>query len=387
MGKYLARLGPRLRPVVLWAGLCLIIFGGLYHGLKLLTGFPAAKTGRRQAASSAAINGRKAGFGKDAPRISKYEITLQLKQLSDEIGALEKGGVRSGPLGVRIYAPDTSARLFQRYQAAQMRLAYLNEGMAALSDQTRRWDGYRFVAGRNRPIQVAEIRTALHDLQRYPWAANFLSGIRIFLLPYTIPDVSGLGGAGYNLLSALARSDKTADSATLQTGVTLYHEIGHHLHLSMMPENTAAGRNLWRQYLKLRGTAWHGPGKVKTAAWSESSEETFAEDFRMLFGKDQPFYGDVALGDPRSDPAKAARLRQFMAQLAARPVLSPYQSPWLPDAASVAFWRLQPLLILLLWLTLGAYFGAVYWPHRLPRRLTIPFRPDRKRKKTGAFSA
>ncbi|HBF36021.1 MAG TPA: hypothetical protein DDW50_01730, partial [Firmicutes bacterium] len=167
--------------------------------------------------------------------------------------------------------------------------------------------------------------------------------------PYAIPNVSGLGGPGYILLSAQNRKDVLIDN---QLQVTVYHEIGHHVNFTFMPKENSRGAKFWKKFLQIRGGHWRGPGAVNTKAWGSSSEETFAEDFRMLFGKNQPYFGDLALGDPRFNSSKAIAERKFLINLQNEKPKIAYQSPWIAEEG-LRFWQNQGPVLMGSWLLLG----------------------------------
>lgn len=301
-------------------------------------------------------------FRQTAASESKSRIVAEIRQLTSEVAAKEEQMGQSGPGGYKVYSPRESAELFGLYQGISIRLDYLNHGR--VTEEPDQWEGYTFDTGNNVPFTTTEVQQAIASLAPAQLPPVFLKNLRIFLLPYSIPEVSGLGGAGYLMLSA---SPAGLDLIDNQLTVTLYHEIGHHVHMQFMPENTTEGRKLWREYLAIRGGTWHGPGKVNTAAWSNSSEENFAEDFRMLFGKDQPYFGDMALGDPRVHPREAAALRTFIKNLGRKRMEPVYQSPWIPQGNRF-FWEFQTELLAGLWIILTIGYGIVYRHYQQGRK-------------------
>ncbi len=289
---------------------------------------------------------------------SKAKIVAQLNHLVKEIKQAEQTDGESGPAGIKIYNQQTTTVLFEKYQSIRAKLDYLNSGQTV--NAAADWAGYSF-NGAAPNFTTTQVQQALAEfVPGLP--SKFFNDLHLFLLPEAIPDVGGLGGPGYVLLSGQTDPQYLTDAALR---ITLYHEIGHHVHLSYMPTMPVlpALSAQWDAYLKLRGGSWHGAGTVNTQAWSNSSEETFAEDFRMLFGKDQPFLGDIRLGDPRTQPRQAQAVKQFILQLATKKPAVGYRSPWLPE--ELAFWQLQPQFIAGLWLLLG--LGLVVT--RLPQRM------------------
>lgn len=308
-------------------------------------------------------------FRQTAATESKSRIVAEIRQLSREVAAKEEQMGQAGPEGYKVYSPRESAELFGLYQGIATRLDYLNHGW--VTEEPVQWEGYTFDTGNNVPFTTTGVQQAIASLAPAKLPPVFLKKLRIFLLPYSIPEVSGLGGAGYLMLSARPVGLDLIDN---QLTVTLYHEIGHHVHMQFMPENTAEGRGLWLEYLKILGGTWHGPGKVNTAAWSNSSEENFAEDFRMLFGNDQPYFGDMALGDPRVHPREATALKTFIKNLGRERIDPAYQSPWIPQD-NWFFWQYQTELIAGLWMILVIGFGIAYHHCQQSRRELQESRP------------
>lgn len=306
--------------------------------------------------------------------LNKATIVNQINQETAQIASIEKKSGTTENKGVIVYAPEVTARLYSLYQSLDARLYYLNHGH--YPTVTGGWDGYSFAQAKNPPYSVKQVSQVLADLEKNGIPSSFLEQFHIFLLPYTIPDISGLGGAGFTLISAPVTLEKTAtvmdnQSSQTQLAVTLDHEIGHHVHMSFMPTETSQGKAGWRQYLTLRGGSWHGPGKVNTEGWSNSSEETFAEDFRMLFGSNQPYYGDVALGDPRDNPKQAQAVKNFIKKLGKTKIQETYSSPWIPDEVGLDFWKQQKLIIPLIWGVLGVTGQVVYWNQKRSNQPSI----------------
>jgi hypothetical protein len=302
-------------------------------------------------------------------RLSKAAIQKQVLFLANEIASSEQNLGYTGIQGYKLYSAKETAKLLEMDQALGLRLHYLEQGNCNFN--LRQWNGYFFNKIKSQPYDITQVNPLLSELaKKIP--GSLLKQLKIFILPYPIKDIAGLGGSGYDLISAYPASE-TLSQANDDLKVTLIHEIGHHIHLSFMPENTIRGKELWNQYLKICGGKWHGPGAVNTKAWSNSSEETFAEYFRMLFGgKNQPFFGDITLGDPRINPHKADRLIQFVKNLAGEQSIIRYSSPWLPDTG-LYFWESQNWLILILWLFLGTVITALnILKHRYNK---MPWRP------------
>jgi hypothetical protein len=283
--------------------------------------------------------------------VSKAAIVTEIKAIEAKLGQAEANSGTMLSSGVRVYSAAETGRLLALYQQLQERVDRLQTGRSG--SVASRWRDVPIHDGSGTYFGVAEVERALREFKA---PAGLLQGLRIYLLPGTMPGISGMGQASYNLLAAESASSLTS---VVQLRVTLYHEIGHHVHMTYMPTSEQAGRELWRSYLARRGGKWHGPGAANSGAWGASSEETFAEDFRMLFGTDQPYYGDLDLGDIRETPARAAAVKRFMTGLAGGARRESYRSPWLPP--EIGFWTVQPWLIAGMWLGLA---GGIIWTRR-----------------------
>jgi hypothetical protein len=283
---------------------------------------------------------------------SRVEIVTQMNRIMAEIARIEKTEGATGEGGYVVYPARTTSKLLALYQALDSRLTYLNSGK--MPPNRKQWDGYALADTKSKPYTTAQVMKVMAELQANGVPGKLIKGLHIFLLPNSIPDVSGLGGAGFVLISAPTDSTKTDADMAADLAVTLEHETGHHVQMRFMPKGSPDGDALWRDYLAIRGGTWHGPGAVNTKGWSDSSEETFAEDFRMLFGKDQPYFGDVTLGDPRENPEQAGRVKNFIIQLEKQQTIQSYHSPWMPKGMSLVFWNQQDVLISFMWACLGA---------------------------------
>lgn len=260
---------------------------------------------------------------------SKAEIVSELKAIKKRIERFEELNGVSGTNGFKVYSAEETGQLIKYYQDLRAGLEYLNRGsVTTIKD----WEGYLLEERGRTAYNSNEAVQVLTELDQTNLPSVFLTDFRVYLLPSGIPEISGLGGAGYALISAPVKKEKSIE----QLRVTLLHELGHHLHSSFMPSFDGQPNPLWEAYHEIRGGEWHGPGKVNTLAWSSSSEETFAEDFRMLFGKDQWYYGDIDLGDPREQPEVAAKLKGFMIGLKDQAAFNSNKSPWIPEG--LGFW-------------------------------------------------
>ncbi len=271
---------------------------------------------------------------------SKAEIVSGLKAIIEQIERFERFNGLSGTSGFKVYSAEETGRLIKYYQKLRSGLEYLNRGSNL---PIKDWEGYVLEEQGRMAYNSAEAFEILIELDQTDLPPALLADFRVYLLPSGPPEISGLGGAGYAMISAPEVKEKSIE----QLRVTLLHELGHHLHSSFMPSFNGGPNPLWEDYHQIRGGEWQGPGKANTLAWSSSSEETFAEDFRMLFGKEQWYYGDIDLGDPREEPEVAAELKQFMIGLKDETVSQLHKSPWVPEG--LEFWLNCPNYINIGW--------------------------------------
>ena len=224
--------------------------------------------------------------------------------------------------GFIIYPPRTSLALFLLARAESMYAAALQGRDIPAVDQLFRFAGQPLTE--STPAKYPSIERARAALAALPVPGDALRGYRVFLLPFSMGETSGQGGPGFMVLAAEPRDQELIPN---QLEVTLVHEFGHYLHLAGMPRETLAGRKRWQTYLSLRGLDWQEDGPVNTDRWARSPEETFAEDFRLLFGGPSSSREPAATraGDPRDDEVLASSLRRFMLSLAAG--IQPPQDP------------------------------------------------------------
>lgn len=158
-------------------------------------------------------------------------------------------------------------------------------------------------------VHVDEVQTILDDLAV---PDHVLSGLRITLLPFPLLDTAGLGSAGNVMIGASPYSKETTHPK--RTEYTILHEIGHHIHFAYI-DRMAAGDMLWQQYMHLRNiNDWTTVTTAADTAWQYSAQETFAEDFRMLFGprSDETIPHMTAYGDPRQGTDNGLAVYEFI---------------------------------------------------------------------------
>lgn len=271
---------------------------------------------------------------------SKAALVSELKDIKEKIGRLEEIGGQFGNSDFKVYSAEETANLLHYYQELRTVLEYLNRGYIV---EIKDWRGYPLEEEGKKPYRREEAFRILTELEKTDLPSSFLSDFRVYLLPSGVPEISGLGGAGFAMISAPDIMDRSVE----QLRVTLLHELGHHLHSRFMPSPTIKSNFLWDNYLRIRGGEWQGSGAVNTSAWSNSSEETFAEDFRLIIGKNQQYYGDISLGDPRSNPEIAVKLKEFFFSLQSQPISESSKSPWIPEG--LQFWLDSHIFIVVGW--------------------------------------
>ncbi|MCR4402497.1 MAG: hypothetical protein NUW12_06895 [Firmicutes bacterium] len=288
--------------------------------------------------------------GSDAPRDRASltrELSRDIERLRQEIARLD--GTPSyvdGDLGFSVY--DTDATGWLHVMSVAMRT---REDLAAALGPPIVWwiagapdhvireaalresaclyrlnDGTPLLeADPSRLPRVDEVVSTLRVMDLPPAA---FAGYRVYLLPFSMGDLSGLGAEGYALVGAAAAG---RDVIANQVPVTVAHEFGHHVQMRALGGTFEADPEGWERYMKLRGIRrWTADGCVNTEAWARSPEETFAEDVRVLFGPpsaSQEPHG-TAYADPRTDPELATKLRRFIATRAAERAGEVAGSPW-----------------------------------------------------------
>jgi hypothetical protein len=95
----------------------------------------------------------------------------------------------------------------------------------------------------------------------------------------------------------------------------LTHELGHVVHLELMPDHVST---LWSRYRELRDIA-DVTVYSATARHADRPHEIFAEDFRALFGGPLANYSGSIENPALEPPAIVAGLEAFMMGLAAGP--------------------------------------------------------------------
>lgn len=262
-------------------------------------------------------------------------LRAERNRLDRELRQLDSTGAYVDPRGFRVYDPAVTGRLHALALARRNRQDLLS-GASPESlpgpEAIFQVGGYRLYRTLTRKFAPREeVVRALRGL-RLPDAP--FAGYRVYLLPGSLGNVSGVGGPGYSLLGA---EPLTARLVEHQAASTVTHEFGHHLSLSRMGGHLSESPGQWQRFLTLRRIpGWREDGAVNTEAWARSPEEALAEDVRVLFGTAEaaslPY--DAAYGDPRRDPSLRRAEAEFLRELAARKALRPPDhspAPWLDD--------------------------------------------------------
>ncbi|HEX2952659.1 MAG TPA: hypothetical protein VHR47_01585 [Bacillota bacterium] len=175
------------------------------------------------------------------------------------------------------------------------------------------------------PDQYPDPQRVIRLLKAIPMPKRAFEGFKVYLLPYSMGDANGYGGNGYAFLAAAPAGEALIAN---QIEVTLAHELGHHLHFRFMNRSTVSGRKLWATYLKIRDIPWKNGGEAGSKAWTFSSEEVFAEDFRVWEGEKavgSGYFGDLAYPNPTN--TEGEKLREFFRSLPANP-MTKEENPW-----------------------------------------------------------
>ena len=274
---------------------------------------------------------------KSGSKMTGQEITV----LEAEIEKLKDNPDHLDPLGFKVYGPIVTGRIHLINSAI----------VARKSTNGYPWEklfGYTLYP--ENPENYPDLHRAVKTLQSLPLNAKAFDGYSLYLLPFSMGEASGYGGNGYSFLAAEPNGVQLIPE---QLEVTLVHEFGHHLHFRYMDRDTDSGRSLWDEYLQLRGISWHGPGEVNTTSWSASSEETFAEDFRVWVGgtiTGNGYFQDLVHKEP--DSRRGKELTKFFLGLTEYRS-TPAQDPWVIKGRAGAQWLYAWLLISIVGLGIG----------------------------------
>lgn len=216
--------------------------------------------------------------------------------------------------GFEIVPASAAGQLHLLDVAIDSRIAALTNSWSHADGEVRLMEFYDYPIDAERQVQEVRPEEVEAILGAVQVPASVFNGYRVVVLPFALEKTAGLGTAGEAILGA---APATTGVSPHRTAYTLLHELGHHVHFTYMDGN-AQEDDLWHEYMDLRGIeAWTESGTVDSAAWTFSPQETFAEDFRMLFGdrSARHFPHATAYGDPTSEPDGGEAVRAFILKL------------------------------------------------------------------------
>jgi hypothetical protein len=151
---------------------------------------------------------------------------------------------------------------------------------------------------------------------------NMPLAVRIYLLPYPRRGALVSSTTGNEIfLSPHVREIEPAVAAFI-----IAHELGHVFHNRFMP----LGSSRWREYRELRGITDETQFN-DGAAHAYRPREIFAEDFRVLFGGPDAYFGghveNTHIAEPGVVPGLAAFYLRMAIERAAEPRIAATSSP------------------------------------------------------------
>lgn len=282
------------------------------------------------------LQGVWAGAPADPAAPANVPSTVALaKKLLTEIGQLQltmdQLRSREGYLaqrGYAVYRAQTTGKLLALNWALQARLTLVKylTGQRTTSPGTDFYpatdrDGtYVFdLASRAKVWAYPDPNKTVDALDYVPANPAALDGYEAFLLPYTALPAAGYGGLWHGFVTA------RVEGSSLTEAEVITHEFAHHfgfMYLGYYQDQPGP----WDDYVGTRGLArYEETAPAGQPGWRTSTEEVFAEDFRVLMGNpeasaDSP---QTSYGDPRSVTGLADKLRAFFAK---------YQAAYKPPA-------------------------------------------------------
>lgn len=125
---------------------------------------------------------------------------------------------------------------------------------------------------------------------------------RIYLLPYPRRGVLASSTSGNEIFL----SPHVLDIDPVVAAYIVAHELGHVFHNRYLP----SGSSLWREYRAVRGIADETTFN-DSAAHAYRPREIFAEDFRVLFGGRDAYFGGHVENTSITEPEAVAGLKSF----------------------------------------------------------------------------
>ena len=245
----------------------------------------------------------------------RIKLSEELRFLKYKIKCLQDNPDYTHPaLGFHVYDVQATGWLHVLYKAAAVRENLLSfhldrrvieeASISELSDGTPLYE-----ASSEKLPEVDEIVETLEGMTLPPMVFH---DYRVYILPFSMGEISGLGAKGYMILGAPSVDCEVIEN---QTAFTVAHELGHHIHMTFLGTTYEDNPNGWDEYMKVRGIpTWSAGGDVNSKDWFESTEETFAEDIRVLFGTQEAASEPhrTIYQDPRSDPVISENLRLLL---------------------------------------------------------------------------
>lgn len=257
--------------------------------------------------------------GRKTHGLSGFGVTIRLMReirfMEHEINRLQDHPSYSSPeLGFHVYDTDATGWLHVLHKAVSIRknlLAFHQDlsfvervNINELPDGTPL---YEPASGK-----APKIEEVVETLAGMPLPPEVFRDYRVYILPFSMGEISGLGSKGYMLLGSPLLNCNVMEN---QTAFTVAHELGHHIYMTVLGTAYEENPTGWDEYMRIRGIPkWTDTGDVNSRGWFESTEETFAEDIRVLFGTCQAAsepHGTI-YKDPRQDPVVAERLKEFI---------------------------------------------------------------------------
>ena len=262
------------------------------------------------------------GNSHDLLRLRKImRLNEEIQLLHDEISRLQDNPDYTHPtLGFHVYDKEATGWLHVLYKAIAVRenilSSHLDLSAVKGANTNELLDGtplYEAASG-----MVPQVEEVVEALEGMALPAVVFHDYKVYILPFSMGEISGLGSRGYMLLGAPPVDCEVMEN---QTAYTVAHEVGHHVHMTFLGATYEENPSGWDEYMRVRGIPmWTAGGDVNSEGWFESTEETFAEDVRVLFGTQQAAsepHG-TTYRDPRVDPVIAENLRLLLTNIPKR---------------------------------------------------------------------
>jgi hypothetical protein len=235
-------------------------------------------------------------------RIVLAAVTITVAALAPAAGAAPAElGYASGIKATIYGADDLASRLtlYQGSPAIQLSDGRLIPVVTDINDPSI----YNRGDGEFHPFTRELVEQALGAITH----PNLSLPVRVYLLPYPRRG---------SLVSSTTGNEIFLSPHVLEIGpaVAAYiiaHELGHVFHNRFMP----AGSSRWREYRELRGITDESVFNER-ASHANRPHEIFAEDFRVLFGGPDAYFGGHVENTRIAEPAAVAGLGAFYLRVA-----------------------------------------------------------------------